>query len=227
MFTFKTSINVLSICIISLMVLSACAEEKTPTTEDAEAAAMSAVVAWLNADNNPEEVAAQIPADVIAAVAKKLLSKIEINRTEIDATAAQIFRSPIYRVKPLLKYTSIVDGDLLDLNYHGSSAILAGYLKLIRDDFVLDSAEKANLLAKAFQNIFPYDRSDGGKFIQPVKLDKGWLLIRGEFFKNHSGLVFTTDEKGKITLVEYILKINPEDYSYEAPTNITLDYDHL
>jgi len=219
MFTFKTGINVLSICILSLMVLLVHAEEKTLAT-DAKAAAMSTVAAALNLGSNPEEVAAEIPADVNTAVEKKLLSKIEINKAEIDPAAAQVFRSPIYEVKPLLGYISIVDGEVLDLNYHGTSAILSGYLKLIRDDFVLDSEEKANLLGNAFQHGFPYKR--GEEFRQPVMLDKGWLLIRNEFFKNHSGLVFTTDEKGKITLVEYVLKINPEDYSYEAPTNITL-----
>ncbi len=219
MFTSKTGINALSICILSLMLLPVHAEEKTLTT-DAEAAVMSAAEAVLN-------VAAEVPADVNAAVEKKILSKIKINKAEIDPAAAQIFRAPIYEVKPLLGYISIVDGDVLNLNYPGTSAILSGYLKLIRDDFVLDSAEKANLLGNAFQHVFPYKRSDGGEFKQAVKLDKGWLLIRGEFFKNHSGLVFTTDDKGKITLVEFVLKINPEDYSYKVPTLITFDPYHL
>ncbi|MCF6299785.1 MAG: hypothetical protein L3J52_01470 [Proteobacteria bacterium] len=112
MFTFKVGINALSICVLSLMVLPIHAEEKTLTTD-----AMSAVAAALNVGNNPEEVVAEIPADVNAAVEKKLLSKIKINKAEIDPAAAQVFRASIYEVKPLLGYISIVDGEVLDLNY--------------------------------------------------------------------------------------------------------------
>ena len=170
-----------------------------------------------NRDSTTQKaVVAGIPTDVTPAVEKEILSRIEINKAKVDPVAAQVFRAAIYRVEPLLEYVSIVDGEILDLNYQGTSSVLSGYLKLIRQDFVLDSEEKAILLGKAFQHEFPFKSSQ--EFKQPVKLDKGWLLIRNEFFKNHSGLVFTTDEKGKITLIEYILKINPEDYSYEAPT---------
>ena len=216
----------ITLIIVGLLALSLTsityAKEKTATTNAKEAAAaISAVAAAFNVSSKAEAVVMEIPTDVTAAVEKELLSRIEIDKPEVDPAAAQVFRAPIYKVKPLLEYISVVDGEILNLNYQGTSSVLSGYLKLIRQDFVLDSEEKAKLLGKAFQHEFPYKRSDGGKFIQPVKLDKGWLLIRNEFFKNHSGLVFTTDEKGKITLVEYILKINPEDYSYEAPADIT------
>lgn len=191
-------------CIVGLLSLSLTSITYAGTTRDSA---------------TQEIVVVEIPADVTDAVEKELLSKIEIIKAEVDPATAQVFRAAIYRVEPLLEYISVVDGEILDLNYQGSSSVLSGYLKLIRQDFVLDSEEKAILLGKAFQHEFPFKRSE--EFKQPVKLDKGWLLIRNEFFKNHSGLVFTTDEKGKITLVEYILKINPEDFSYKAPTEIT------
>ena len=63
------------------------------------------------------------------------------------------------------------------------------------------------------QPIFPYKLD---KIVKPVKVEHGWIIFRGEFFGDYVGLVFTTDKKGKITLVDYILRINPEDYSYKA-----------
>lgn len=227
-FSFKLCISTLSIYVLSLMILPIHAEEQ-PLTVDVKKAAedIKAVAAAISAfglpDNlieDPKVVVVEIPKNIKAAVEKEIVSKIEIKKVEIDLIATQVFRSPIYNVKPILGYIAVVDGEVLDLSYHGSSAILAGYLKLIRDDFVLDSEEKAKLLGSAFQPAFPFKR--GKEFEVPIKLDKGWLLIRNKFFKNHSGLVFTTDEKGKITLVEYVLKINPKNYSYKPPTETTL-----
>lgn len=226
MLTFELPMKALIVSILTLMVLPIHAAEQTANTEtketaaDIQEAAMSSAAAVLNVGYEPEVVVAEIPAEVKAAVEMKLLSKIAMTKIEIDPEAAQVFSAPIYKVEPVLNHIAVIDGKVLDLNYHGSAAILSGYQKLINDDFVLDSVEKAKLLGVAFQHEFPYKL--GEEFKQPVKLDKGWLLIRNKFFKNHSGLVFTTDEKGAITLVEYVLKINPEDYSYQAPTDITL-----
>lgn len=218
MLTFKLTKQALSICLLSLMALPIHATEITAATEaqevaaDTQEAAMSAAVKALTP--------APIPANVKAAVDKKLLSKIEINPAEVGPAVKQVFRAPIFIVEPVLRHIAVVDGEVLDLNYHGSAAILTGYLKLIRDDFVLDSVAQAQLLGQAFEYEFPFKHDEA--FKQAVKFDKGWILFRGQFFDNHTGLVFTTDENGKITLVEYVLKINPEDYSYIAPTDITL-----
>jgi len=199
-FSTKLSLNALSICFLSLMVLPIHAEEKT----EAEIKAA-------------EIIAAEIKeaAEIKAAVEKKLLSKIEINKPESDPAASEVFRAPIYKVRPELGYIAVVDGEVLNLNKPSSSYRLPGYQKLIRDDFVLDSEEKANTLASALQLTFPYKLN---KIVKPVKVKHGWIVFRGKFFKDYSGLVFTTDEKGKITLVEYVLKINPKDYSYKPPT---------
>jgi hypothetical protein len=156
--------------------------------------------------------AEEIPSDVEASVEKELLSRIEINKAELDPAASQVFRAPIYVVKPELGYIAVVDGDTLNLNKPSSNSRLNGYLKLIRDDFLLDSEEKANILANAMHVTFPYKID---KIVKPVKVKHGWIVFRGKFFKNYSGLVFTTDDKGKITLVEFVLKINPKDYSYK------------
>jgi len=250
---FKQNINILSICMFSLMMFPIQAEDKTEADINAATAGVEAnngleveknksnesdiatdkikdaadVAAAIAAFGLPtkvivksEKVVEEIPVEITAAVEKNLISRIEINKPEIDPIASEIFRQPIYYAKPLLKYFTVVEGEVIDLSYRGSNAILAGYLKLLRDDFVLDSVEKASLLGKAFQPAFPFKRSK--EFEAPVKLKNGWLLIRDEFFKNHSGLVFTTDENGKITLIEYVLKINPKDFSYKPPTAITL-----
>ena len=217
-FSIKLCITVLPICFLSLMVLPTHAEEKTPAVEAAEAAAdmksaaMSAVAAALNVSNKPEVVVTEIPADVKAAVEKELLSKIEIEKIEMEAEALKVFSASIFKIRPKLGYIALVDGEILDLNNSGSESTLPGYLKLIKDDFVLDSDEKASQLANAFHMAFPYKFN---KIVKPVKVNHGWVVPLGKFFKKYSGLVFTTDEKGKITLVEFVLSINPNDYSYE------------
>ena len=156
--------------------------------------------------------AEEIPADIHVAVEKELLSKIEIKKSEMDDEALQVFRAQIYRVRPKLGYIAVVDGEVLDLNKSGTESTLPGYLKLIKDDFVLDSEEKASQLANAFHKAFPYKFK---KIVKPVKVNHGWVVPLGKFFKKYSGLVFTTDEEGKITLVEFVLSIDPKDYSYK------------
>lgn len=170
------------------MVIPIHAEEKKAAASVTHIKAVAAAIAAFglpdNVINKTEVVVAEIPADVKAAVEKRLISKIE--KAEIDPTATQVFRASIYKVKPILNYFAVIDGEAVDLSHYGTSAILAGYLKLIRDDFVVDSEEKAKLLGAAFQHEYPYKRKE--EFKAPVKLDNGWLLIRDEFFKNHSGL---------------------------------------
>jgi|GEM_PF-5324886 len=113
------------ICALSLMIRPIYAEENTPAAQ---------------------AVGVEIPKDIKAVIEKKLISKMEINRPEINAAASQVFRASIYQAKPLLNYIAVVDGELFDLNYHGTSAVLSGYLKLIRDDFVLDSMKRGESL---------------------------------------------------------------------------------
>ncbi len=215
----KLCINTFFICVVSLMVLPINAEEKVPTADVKEAADIKAVTAAIAAfglpDNiieKPKMVVEEIPADVKAAVEKKLISKIEIKKIEMEAGELQVFSASIFKVRPKLGYIALVDGEILDLNNKGSESTLPGYLKLIKDDFVLDSEEKASQLANAFHKAFPYKFK---KIVKPVKVSHGWVVPLGKFFKKYSGLVFTTNEKGKITLVEFVLSINPEDYSYK------------
>ncbi len=219
-FSFKLCINALSIFVLSLMLLPIHAEEKATADSKAKAAMAAAISAAMSAvprasnnkSNKPEVVVEEIPADIKTAVEKELLSKIEIKRPEMSDAASQVFRSPTYKVKPILGYIAIVAGEVLDLNNPHTNTRLPDYLKLIRDDFVLDSEDKAIVLANAFQPVFPYKID---KMIRPVKVKHGWIVFRGNFFKKYSGLVFTTNEKGKITLVDYVLKIDPKDYSYK------------
>ena len=160
--------------------------------------------------------AQEVPAQVRSAVEKQLLSQLEIKPVEMGEVAEKVFREPIYKVKPILKYISVVDGKVLNLRKPNTSVILKGYQALIRDDFLLDSKEKADVLEKAFETVFPYGLK---KQVRPVKVDHGWIIFRDDFFKSYVGLIFTTDKKGKITKVEYVLKINPETYAYSPPTN--------
>ena len=243
--TFKLCINALSICFISLMVLPIHAEEKTAAAAAAAAVSgvsrapnnksnnpevvaedmsadikaasvVAAAMATLglpdNVINKPEVIVEEIPADVKAAVEKELSSRIKITKSETNESASLVFRAPIYKVNQFLGYIAVVDGEVLELSKPNTNEKLPGYLKLIRDNFVLDSQEQAEILESAIQPIIPYKLP---KIVKPVKIDHGWIIFRDDFFKNYSGLVFTTDEKGKITFVEYIMKINPKDFSYE------------
>lgn len=192
--SFKLSVKALIISLILLATLQIYADEKNTNINIAkaeEAAAKAAVV-----------------------IAQNLLSKIEIIKAETNESTSLIFRAPIYKVKPVLGYVSILDGEVQDLNKPSSSVKLPGYLKLIRDDFVLDSEKKAEILASAIEPLIPYKLK---KIVKPVKVDHGWIIFRGKFFKNYSGIIFTTNEQGKVTLVEYVLKIDPKDYSYKKP----------
>ena len=79
-------------------------------------------------------------------------------------------------------------------------------LSLVRDDFLLDSRQKTDVLEKAFETIFLYGLK---KQIRLVKVNHGWIIFRDDFFKHYIGLIFTTDKKGEI---------NPETYIYDPPT---------
>jgi len=212
-FSTKLSLNALSICFLSLMVLPTHAEEKTAA--DIAKATITAAMAAVSNDKSitPEVVVVEIPTDIKAAAEKMLLSKIEIKKHEMDDEASKVFSAQIYTVRPVIGNIALVDGEVLDLNNPGSESTLPGFLKLIKNDFVLDSEEKVSQLANAFhQASFPYKFK---KIVKLVKVNHGWIVPLGKFFKKYSGLVFTTDKKEKITLVEFVLSINPKDYSYE------------
>ena len=235
--SFKLCVKALIICLILLATLQIFADEKSAalkaisqaeaaqetategaitTPEKAAADAKAAIAAFKSLLGNEsiktEVIVEEIPVEIKTAAEKHLLSKLEITRVETNESSSLVFRSPIYEVKPLLGYVAFVDGELLDLLRPSTNMKLPGYLKLIRDDFVLDSEEQANILANAIEPTISYRLK---KIVKPVKIDTGWIIFRNDFFKNYSGLVFTTDENGKITFVEYIMKINPKDFSYK------------
>lgn len=211
-FSLKRYVKALSTCLLSLVIFSVHAENNSSGNKslDIREAAREAILIAEN--KTPEETVEKIPDDVREAVEKKVLSSIEITKLELDESALQVFNAPMYRVSPDLGYVALVDGEVLDLNRKSSPARLPDYLKLIKDDFVLDSEEKARLLGNAFHKTYEYKFK---KVVNPAKITHGWIVPLGEFFKKYSGLVFTTDEKGKVTLVEFSLSINPKDFSYD------------
>ena len=216
-FTFRSCLSAFSICILSSMLLPIHAEEKSAELNAAKAAAAAVGaaienMAFTNKSNQTEAIIEEVPLEVKQAVEKELSSRIKITKSKTNESASLVFRAPIYKVNQFLGYIAVVDGEVLELSKPNTNEKLPGYLKLIRDDFVLDSQEKAEILESAIQPIIPYKLK---KIVKPAKIDHGWIIFRDDFFKNYSGLVFSTDEKGKITFVEYIMKINPKDFSYK------------
>ncbi|HEX5314725.1 MAG TPA: hypothetical protein VFX38_07485 [Gammaproteobacteria bacterium] len=100
--------------------------------------------------------------------------------------------------------------DLIAVTTPSTTADMPGFPKLLKPDFRLKSDEDAHVLQDALDVLYPIDDSFGGEDAQAKTIRHAgnvWTFVRGKFFEHFKGFVFTTDESGAVTKVQYSLDI--------------------
>lgn len=149
---------------------------------------------------------------------KHLSSIVEIEPTRVSNPAVdRVFSAPIYDIKIIIHQgqgtqsshvtVARVGSDLIEMSNPGTNAELPNVRKLISPKFKLKTDADGQALQIAIDAIDPI-RFHGDEKDKAVRHQGNeWTLIRGSFFKKHSGYVFTTDASGQITGVRYSLDI--------------------
>lgn len=134
-----------------------------------------------------------------------------------DPAFVQVFSSPFYTVKVVLKYAdgeqssdlivARVGDSLVSVGRPSSDADLPDYLKLLNPDFKLRTDADAKKLQQALDTAYPII-SDSDKKSEAFRhAGHAWTFIRGDFFDSKMGYIFETDAGGAIKSVKFLLKL--------------------
>lgn len=103
------------------------------------------------------------------------------------------------------------DGDkIVNLSQPGTDMELPDLKAILNPKFKLLDAASAKTLEAAIDVLYPRDafgENAGAKENTIRNKGNEWVLIRGKFFENNKGFVFTTDGKGTITKVKFSLSL--------------------
>jgi len=113
--------------------------------------------------------------------------------------------SGIYNVKVIKKGSAITQ-----FSSPSTTQKCPGLKQLIRKDFKLKTEQDTKTLEAALDVLYPISKAFGERDKKAKAIiRKGTTVtfIRGEFFKNLKGYIFTTDAGGAIVSVDYSLRI--------------------
>jgi hypothetical protein len=135
-----------------------------------------------------------------------------------DAAITKTFSTPIYEVTVTTK-----DGDggtgtekfvvgrigekLVPLSRPGTDGDYPAIQKMINSDFKLLTDDDATALQTALNVVYPLITNDEKKVVAFRHSGHDWTFVRGTFFDKQMGFVITTDDKGTVTGVKYVLKL--------------------
>jgi cellulose synthase/poly-beta-1,6-N-acetylglucosamine synthase-like glycosyltransferase len=141
----------------------------------------------------------------------------EITRLN-DAALAKVFAVPFYSVKMIIKeddggegYTSFtaarVGTQLVNVTAPGTDGDLPKFLKMIDPKFKLAADADATVVQQALDALYPPFSDSDKKEVKFTHTGNQWMFVRGKFFDDKKGYVFTTGADGTITAVKYLLKL--------------------
>ncbi|GAA4651180.1 hypothetical protein GCM10023116_34630 [Kistimonas scapharcae] len=155
------------------------------------------------------------------AVLEKETVDIETEATRrTDDALARVFSTPFYDVT-IIQHSdnhtqeesallTNLDGQMVELKAPTTNEPLPDLHRILNKDFQIKSPQDALLLEEALDILYPIRTTFGNEDLnQKAVLENGnqWLFIRGAFFEDLKGFVFTTDASGNITDASYALRI--------------------
>ena len=102
------------------------------------------------------------------------------------------------------------NGSVKELEELSTDKELPVLLTLVNPAFRLKGEADAKILEAALDRLFPLNSIDERSRRHYFK-NNLWYFIRGKFFDDEQGFVFTPDGDGKILLIQYFLKIQPAE----------------
>ena len=155
------------------------------------------------------------------AVMKKEKATIETDATRREDDALTSVFSPTFYDVTILQHSTThtqeknallisLDGQMIELKHPTTNEHLPNLQRILKQDFHLKTAQDALILEEALDILYPISTSFGSDDLDKKAIQqKGnqWFFIRGAFFDNLAGFVFTTDASGKVTDVSYSLGI--------------------
>lgn len=135
-----------------------------------------------------------------------------------DAAVIKVFATPIYEIAVTVKdgdggtsdqkqLAARVDDKLVGVTRPGSDGDCPAIQKMFNPSFALLTDDDAKTLQTALDLLYPTYSDDDKKAVSFHHTGTEWTFVRGNFFDKKMGFVLTTDAKGKVTGVKYILKL--------------------
>jgi hypothetical protein len=142
----------------------------------------------------------------IVKVTPKLLDQPAVSKV----IAAKVYQTEVQVGEVGMTMLLARSGDrLINISTPSTDMELPDLKALLDPKFSLTNDASAKTLEAAIDVLYPImGFGDQAKKAKAIR-HKGneWILVRGKFFKDDSGFVFTTDAKGTITKVKYSLKL--------------------
>ena len=101
------------------------------------------------------------------------------------------------------------DGGLVQLIRPGSTKKCEELVRLFNREITINNAEEARVVERALDTVFPIGTFDK-KHKKLYREGKKWIFIRGDIFMNLQGFVFTIDDQGHITSIDYSTGFTPK-----------------
>lgn len=158
------------------------------------------------------------PADELAFVRQHLGDIVQVVPERIsDPAVTAVFATPIYRVT-----VEIHEGDgtvsngvivgrvgdkLLALSRPSSDQDCPDLVSMLNPQFRLTGATSAETLQKALDAVYPLITDESKAARAYTRSGSQWTFVRGRFFDDQLGFIFTTDPAGKVASVKFALKL--------------------
>ena len=168
-----------------------------------------------------QSLTAQEKDTIHRAVLEKETVEIETEATRrTDDALTKVFSTPFYDVTIIqhsdnhTREDSVLltnlDGQMVELKAPNTNETLPDLQRILNKDFQIKSPQDAFLLEEALDILYPIRATFGNEDLnKKAVLENGnqWLFIRGAFFEDLKGFVFTTDASGNITDASYAMRI--------------------
>lgn len=162
--------------------------------------------------------AGEVSAADKAFLEKHVTEIVQTSFTALDEPAIlKVFSTKFFRVKIIIKeqngeqtqevMVARVGEKLGNVSSPGTDGELPELLKMLNPAFVLKEDADAKAVQAALDSLYPPFMEDEKKVIAFSHAGNAWTFVRGTFFESKKGFVMTTDAAGKITKVEYQLKL--------------------
>jgi hypothetical protein len=99
------------------------------------------------------------------------------------------------------------DDKLTTISRPGTDGDYPAIAKMISPKFALKTDDDAKQLQSALDVIYPLNAGDEKSSEAFKHNGNEWTFVRGKFFDKLMGFVITTDDKGTVTGVKYVLKL--------------------
>lgn len=154
-------------------------------------------------------------------IRKHILGQLSISSDRIDKPAVtDLLTAPVYEVSvkkrgggTSYQYMAVQDGNVFRVPRSDAPESKEALLKLLPDDFKVDSLEAAKRLVaagRALHNSF-FEPDMELDEMRVIERDGEYLFIDGERFDKLTGYRIATGSDGEVTAFEYSMELSEED----------------